>query len=236
MISSIAPTNDRQATLLTDPKGLHYFPDWLSKNEHAELDRLSAAFETSSAGQRLFGKTLEPLLTNKGSVMKLARGLLGPNTKAIRAVFFNKTLGNNWSTPWHQDRTIPVKSKHVLNEYETWSIKDGVHHVEPPISLLENMITLKIHIDPCPVGAGPIRVAEGSHRIGRVQSAHAAKVAQSLRERVCTADAGDIWAMSNTILHASSRSTLNKQRRVLHIDFSACQLPEPLEWVPIGPK
>ncbi len=161
MISNIASTGDRAPTLQNDPMGIRRFPDWLSKYELAELDQISAALKISSVGRRVLDDTLRPLLISNGSLMKLTRSLLGTGAKAVRAVFFNKTNSNNWSTPWHQDRTIPVRSKHVLNGYDTWSIKDGVHHVEPPISLLENMVTLKVHIDPCPLDAGPIRIAEG---------------------------------------------------------------------------
>jgi hypothetical protein len=229
MNSKAVTSHEKPQNLQGDPVGIRYFPNWLGKSELAELDRISAGLEMSSVGRRIFDDSLRPFFTANGSLMKLAGGLLGPEAKAVRAVFFNKTIAINWSTPWHQDRTIAVRSKHILNGYETWSIKEGVHHVEPPISFLENMVTLKVYIDACPDEAGPVRVAEGSHRIGRVRSADADKVARGLRERICVAGAGDVWAMSSTILHASNRSTLRGQRRILHIDFSAEPLPGPLE-------
>ena len=230
MPSSFPSIDGRRATLIEDSAGIRHFPDLLGDQELHFLDRLSAGIKNGWIGTRVFDDGLQFLLNREGSLMKLACDLIGPEAMAVRAIFFNKTSNQNWSTPWHQDRTIPVRSKHVMNGYETWSVKNGVHHVEPPISILENMITLKVHIDACTYRTGPITVAEGSHQIDRVQAVDASGVAQKFRERICTANAGDVWAMSSTILHASSRSTSEKSRRVLHIDFSASQLPTPLEW------
>ncbi len=230
MPSEFRPIDGKPRTLFEDPVGTRYFPSLLSDVELGQLDRISADMSIGSVGTRVFDAALQSILGGNSSLMKLACDLVGSEAMAVRAVFFNKTADQNWSTPWHQDRTIPVHAKHERHGYEVWSLKCGIHHVEPPIAVIEKMITLKVHIDACLPNAGPIKVADGSHRMGRVRAADAASVAQTLPMRVCTANAGDVWAMSSTILHASGRSSSAASRRVLHVDFAVGQLPKPLEW------
>jgi hypothetical protein len=46
----------------------------------------------------------------------------------------------------------------------------------------------------------------------------------------CFAERGAILAFRPLILHASSAATAPAHRRVIHIEFAAAELPEPLEW------
>jgi hypothetical protein len=47
---------------------------------------------------------------------------------------------------------------------------------------------------------------------------------------VCCADAGSVVAMRGLTIHASERSARPGHRRVLHVDFSAADLPGGLRW------
>ena len=46
----------------------------------------------------------------------------------------------------------------------------------------------------------------------------------------CKVLMGGIMIMRPLLLHASSRTTNNKQRRVIHIEYSNAILESPLEW------
>ncbi|WP_394805390.1 phytanoyl-CoA dioxygenase family protein [Kordiimonas aestuarii] len=120
-----------------------------------------------------------------------------------------------------------------MQDYETWTHKNGTPHVEPPIELLESMVTLKIYLDECSKESGPLRIALDSHRLGRISNTEAAATAASLPQLDCEADAGDVWGLSTPILHSSQRSEVSGPRRILHVDFAATELPAPLAWRPL---
>ena len=82
----------------------------------------------------------------------------------VRAILFDKNESANWTVPWHQDRAIAVREKIEFPGYGPWSVKSGVVHVQPPLEILEKMVTLRIHLDPCPEDNGPLRVIRGTHR------------------------------------------------------------------------
>ena len=160
--------------------------------------------------------------------------LLGGSARPVRAVLFDKTAEANWLVAWHQDRTIPVRERIEAPGFGPWSRKDGILHVMPPVAVLEQMATLRIHIDPVGPENAPLRAALGSHRIGLVPAAEAAKTAEAMPCPVCLAEAGDVWAYSTPILHASDRAAVPTRRRVLQVDFAVDELPGGLEWAGVA--
>ena len=48
--------------------------------------------------------------------------------------------------------------------YGAWSNKAGVTHVQPPLGVLQQMLTVRLHLDDCLDDNGPLRVVPGSHR------------------------------------------------------------------------
>lgn len=156
--------------------------------------------------------------------------LLGRRTQPVRAVLFDKTPAANWSVAWHQDRTIPVVERIEVDGFGPWSRKDGILHVAPPVGVLERMVTLRIHIDPVGPANSPLKVALGSHLLGRVAAGKAAAAAAAQPELVCLAEPGDVWAYSTPILHASDRAAEPSRRRVLQVDYACDPLPAGLAW------
>lgn len=104
-------------------------------------------------------------------------------------------------------------------------------HVAPPISLLERMLTIRVHLDDVPAENAPLLVAPGSHRFGRVPEGKIAEVVQACGVVTCIAEAGDVWLYATPILHASEASRLPGHRRVLQVDYAAEELPGGLEWL-----
>lgn len=160
----------------------------------------------------------------------LVEPLLGPNAVPVRGIFFDKTPEANWVVPWHQDLSIAVRVRKDLPGWGPWSVKAGVPHVQPPVSLLERMVTTRIHLDDCGPDRGPLLVLPGTHRLGRLDSVKTTDLVATIPATVCTASAGDIILMSPLLLHASGRATNPSRRRILHIEWAAEPLPDGLDW------
>jgi hypothetical protein len=88
-------------------------------------------------------------LARSESLLELVRPVLGDGARAVRALLFDKTPEANWGVPWHQDLTIAVKSRVETPGFGPWTVKAGIHHVRPPVEVLERMVTLRIHLDDC---------------------------------------------------------------------------------------
>ena len=179
------------------------------------------------SGDPVLTRVLDPA----GCVGRLASKVLGKSAHPVRALLFNKTAEANWIVPWHQDRTIAVRGRHEVDGFGPWSVKGGVHHVEPPFDILVEMLTVRIHLDDCGADNAPLLMVPGSHRLGRVPAKDAAGHAQRLGNEACLAEAGDVWLYATPILHASERTKASTQRHVVQVDYATISLPGGLEWL-----
>jgi hypothetical protein len=67
----------------------------------------------------------------------------------VRAIYFDKTPDSNWNVAWHQNLTIAVRERRDAAGFGPWSVKAGVPHVQPPVELLEHLVAVRLHLDPC---------------------------------------------------------------------------------------
>jgi len=198
------------------------------------LDQVASDQLKIGPGVRLFrNNALGQLLARPGTLDDIATRQLGVQVRPVRAVLFDKNPESNWAVGWHQDRTIAVRAKCDVPEFGPWSKKAGQHHVEPPFEIISRMLTLRAHLDACGLDNAPLKIAPGSHRLGRVPSSEIEKTVSNLGEAVCEAEAGDIWLYATSILHASDAARRPTHRRVLQIDYSCDALPGDLEWLGI---
>ena len=163
-----------------------------------------------------------------GYVFGHAQAILGSNARLVRAIYFDKLPESNWSVPWHQDLTIAVSAKHETPGFSPWSQKDGVWHVQPPAEILEQMVTIRIHLDDCGLENGPVRVKAGSHLFGKIKESE--METWDAEEIACTGSKGSALIMRPLLLHASSPSKLPAHRRILHLEYAVAELPSPLRW------
>lgn len=156
------------------------------------------------------------------------RESLGPDFGLVRGLFFDKPPGQSWALPWHKDLSIAVAGPDALQpEYSVPRLKRGVWHCEPPLEVLERMLTLRVHLDDMTPTNGPLEVLVGSHRTGK-----------ELRMEGCPArsilgNAGDVFAMRPLLAHRSGRSHPDslEHRRILHLEFAASvDLPAGVRW------
>jgi ectoine hydroxylase-related dioxygenase (phytanoyl-CoA dioxygenase family) len=163
----------------------------------------------------------------KTVVVELAQAALGTNARLVRSLLFSKPPGANWRVPWHQDLTIAVSKKMELPQWGPWSVKSGIVHVQPPLDVMRQCLSLRIHLDDCTLKDGPLRVLPGSHQRGADNSSHVGEV-------ICEASAGDVLIMRPLLMHRSLPAAGGGPRRVLHLEFSAANLPVGLAWAEPG--
>jgi hypothetical protein len=156
--------------------------------------------------------------------------VLGPDCAAVRAIIFDKTPGANWKVNWHQDLTIAVQRRVDVVGFGPWSVKAGIVHVQPPAAILERMLTLRLHLDPCMEDNGPLRVLPGSHKAGRLREEDIAHWRVGRRPVTCLAQRGEVLAMRPLLLHSSSAAQSPAHRRVVHIEYAGVALGHKLEW------
>ncbi len=164
------------------------------------------------------------------SVRKIAESLLGEKAKVVRAIFFDKTADANWKVPWHQDLTIAVKEKRAAEGFSVWTRKAEIQHVQPPVELLEKMLTLRFHLDDADETNGALKVIPKSHQAGRLSAEEIKSMREANESRLCSVKKGDCLIMRPLILHSSSAGTSPKNRRVIHFEFAAQALPDGLDW------
>jgi hypothetical protein len=169
-------------------------------------------------------------LARSGSLLDLLRPVLGPGAFPVRALLFDKTPGANWGVPWHQDLTIAVKARAETPGYGPWTVKAGIDHVRPPVSVLERMVTLRVHLDDSDSDSGPLRVLPGSHRDGRL-GAEATRARLERESPVdCLVNRGGVVMMRPLLLHCSSPAVSPSRRRVVHLEYAAGPLMGALQW------
>jgi hypothetical protein len=219
---------DRVLTL--DRDGAELWPRAASGHLEAVVGPL-ASQPGDHAGIRLTGiPMLSELLGARGPIGVRVAQALGPATRPVRMILFDKSAVANWALSWHQDRTIVVRNREEVPGFGPWTTKSGLLHVAPPIDLLERMMTIRIHLDPVPATNAPLLIARGSHLLGRVPETEIGNMVARHSVVACLADAGDIWAYSTPILHASDAAAEPRRRRVLQVDYAAEDLPGGLEW------
>jgi hypothetical protein len=171
------------------------------------------------------------LIATAESLHDIVRCVLGNRASCVRGLLFDKNARANWKVPWHQDLTVAVRKKHeALPGFGPWSTKNGVPHVHAPVSVLERMVALRVHIDDCGDENGPLCVLPATHRRGELGRAEIDELARGGDPVTCTAARGDVLAMRPLLLHRSATAVRPGRRRVLHLEFAAEDLSAPLEW------
>ncbi len=150
--------------------------------------------------------------------------------KFVRSILFNKTSQNNWLVSWHQDKTVAVSERFEKPGWGPWSTRDRAHHVQPPLEVLNQMITFRIHLDQATKENGCMKVVPRSHTCGVIVQNEIRSYVNSHEVKDCVAKKGSALVMRPHLIHSSSKGTLPSQRRILHIEFSSFQLPAEVEW------
>lgn len=145
-----------------------------------------------------------------------------------KAIYFDKPEGSNWFVSYHQDLSISVAEKHEVDNFQNWTVKKCQFGVQPPTPILENTITVRIHLDDSDENNGALKVVPNSHKNGIVRLDKTALNTE--QEVTCSVSEGSAMLMKPLTFHSSKRSSNGKRRRVIHLEFCNQALPEPLIW------
>jgi ectoine hydroxylase-related dioxygenase (phytanoyl-CoA dioxygenase family) len=209
--------------------GFVILPGLLSDSECDELIHAVSAKADSVPGSRtllaskIVADTADKLLNNAA-----LRGLIGDHHHAVQCTLFAKGAGAGWSVTPHQDLSIPVHERRDVPGWSGWSKKEGTWFVQPPVSVLEKLVAVRLQLDDHSPETGPLDVVPGTHRMGRLTSQDIA--ARALGERFpCIVPRGGVLVMHPLLIHASGKPKSTRPRRVLHYLYGPA-LPSALTW------
>lgn len=169
-------------------------------------------------------------LARSPSLVSAASAHLSGHPELVRAIYFDKTPENNWFVTWHQDRTVAVSQHFEADGWGPWSLKSDVWHVQPPIEVLQGMITIRVHLDAATVANGCLKLIPGSHSLGLLASGELQENLNRDQAVYCEVPAGGALIMRPHVLYSSEKSAEPLPRRVLHFEYSCYQLPEGVTW------
>ncbi len=207
-----------------------------------EIDNIIAVIDNADKSKDTFRKAadlfairqflkeipaVQPTLFNP-KLKEIIRKVFGNNYFSVKSIYFDKPAASNWYVAYHQDLTISVNKKNDIPGFGPWTTKQNQFAVQPPINILEDNFTLRIHLDDMDENNGALRVIEGSHLKGVYRPETIDWAVE--KETICSVKSGDVMVMKPLLLHSSGRTTGNKRRRVIHIEFSNVELPSALQW------
>ncbi|MFA0810064.1 phytanoyl-CoA dioxygenase family protein [Microbulbifer epialgicus] len=208
----------------------NFLPEGLLKTLQDEFSDLR--FTRRSGGIRNAEKKNSSIaaLAKSELVLGLVQKYLAGPPRLVRSILFDKNERSNWLVTWHQDKTVAVSSKFSELGWGPWTIKDSVHHVQPPLYVLKKMISIRIHLDGAGVGNGCLKLLPGSHQHGIFQQDEINKYVKEHDPIACEVTSGSALIMYPLILHASDKALRPKRRRVIHLEYSCYELPSGVTW------
>lgn len=222
-----------------EEKGFTVLDDIFSTHD---IDSIIKLIETHEYGSEVFRRSTDlyairqvlkvipqlQLIALKESFLNLIRTLFGVGYFPVKSIYFDKPGNSNWFVAYHQDLSISVDKKAEVNGFGPWTVKQNQFAVQPPLEVLQNNFTARIHLDDTDSTNGVLKVIPASHKKGIYRPETIDWNVET--EEYCPVKRGGVMFMSPLLLHASGRTISSKQRRVLHIEFSKHQLPTPLQW------
>jgi ectoine hydroxylase-related dioxygenase (phytanoyl-CoA dioxygenase family) len=211
--------------------GISAIADVLSE---AQCDALAAELATTfgtGPGSRLALKHAQVAALGNALLQHRTIALYcGNDYLPVQCTYFDKSERSNWLVAWHQDLSMPVRDQVSESGFTSWQKKEGLWFAQPPDEVLQAILIVRISLDGCDEQNGALHVIPGSHHMGRVQAIHAASIAAKSKRLIGVVKKGDAMLMRPLVLHASSKSASDRQRRVLHYVFAPSRLLASVEW------
>ena len=163
-------------------------------------------------------------------LMAMDCDVLGPKAFPFRATIFDKSRDANWLVVWHQDTALPLRHRLEVSGWGPWSKKEGISYAHAPAGVLSQVLALRIHQDDSIASNGPLKVLPGTHTLGVLEDDQIHQLSEQVAAVECVVSRGGVVAMRPLLVHASSKSRSEVPRRVLHIEYAACDsIASPLE-------
>jgi hypothetical protein len=214
--------------------GFEVMENFISENWlHVILEEIEDSdISTDVSGVRHINKKLSSVAEylSSSEFKEKSSPFVAPNAQLVRAILFNKSPESNWYVTWHQDKTVSVSAQFEEAGWRAWSIKENTLHVQPPLDVLESMVTIRVHLDATPKENGCLKVIPNSHKLGILAPEAINEIIAAEDVYFCEAKRRSALIMRPHLLHASSKSSEPSNRRVLHFEFSDWQLPSGIYW------
>ncbi|SKB89585.1 phytanoyl-CoA dioxygenase family protein [Chryseobacterium balustinum] len=207
-----------------------------------EIERISEVIQNIDTSKETFRKSedlfairqflkevpdVKDLIFNK-NLKTIIKEIFGDNYFVVKSIYFDKPEKSNWYVAYHQDLTISVDKKIDLENFGPWTTKQNQFAVQPPLDILENIFTIRIHLDETDENNGALKVIPKSHAKGIYRPETIDWNVET--ENICNVEKGGLMIMKPLLLHGSNRTINGKKRRVIHIEFSDKELSEQLCW------
>ncbi len=226
--------SDNQEALLT--QGFTVFNDVYTSDE---LQQLISVIDSTDQSGDIFRKTddlfaIRQFLKGVPSILpvvfndklnELIRSLFGSDYFVSKSIYFDKPQKSNWFVAWHRDLTISVNKRVEVPGFTNWTVKQNQYAVQPPLNILQENFTIRIHLDDTAKDNGALKVVPGSHLLQESNNG-----IHTEGEVVCDVRAGGVMIMRPLLMHASNRTVNDNRRRVIHIEFSKAELPSEIDW------
>ncbi len=176
---------------------------------------------------------LMPLLFND-NLKQLVKGF-GEKYFLSKAIYFDKPPKSNWYVTWHQDCTINVSAEQEKKTdfeelgFKSWTNKGEFMAVRPPVNILQNTFTVRIHLDDTTEENGALKVIPQSH-YDFLSTEEIKEFRENRNYHICEVERGGLQLMKPLTLHASGKTTNDSHRRVIHLEFNNLELPEGMTW------
>lgn len=225
-----------------DDQGFTIIENVYNENEIAKLISVIESLTENNSGKSTFRKSEDLFAIRQfhKEVPESIKHIFNQNLTEIiklnfgndyfitKSIYFDKPEKSNWFVSYHQDLTISVDKKIEHENFENWTNKQNQFAVQPPLEILENIFTIRIHLDKTTKENGALKVLNESHKKG-VFRTEKINIENEI-ESICEVEKGGIMIMKPLLFHASNKTTNNERRRVIHIEFSNKKLPDQLEW------
>jgi len=207
-----------------EQNGYGIIPDIVNELEaRSLLDELAGAeLPRSRAGIRhVMGNPGVSRIAHQENILATVRSILGERAIPFRATLFDKSPASNWLIMWHQDTALPMMDKNESEGWGPWSVKDSVTYAHAPAKALEKVLAVRLHLDDSNLQNGPLRILPGTHNSGVLTDEQIHKLSESVQAVECPVPLGGAILMRPLVVHASSKSTSDEPRRVIHIEYAA---------------
>ena len=183
-------------------------------------------------GVRDLGQVFPALarLSTDARMLAMAEQSLEARPQFVRVLFFDKTPSKNWAVSWHQDHTVTLNERADMQGWHSWKRSGELWHVRPPCEVLNQMVVIRVHLDPADESNGCLKVIPATHRFGVLRADTLEQIVAVEQPVPCVVGAGDAVIMRPHVLHSSARSIRSGHRRVVHLEYSSHRLPDTLRW------
>jgi len=216
-----AQPSQRLADTPFDRDGFAILPPVLSAAACEALAVLCDTAPLSGAGSRtLLALDAVASLGRSLAASPSIAALLPPGAQAVQCTLFSKSDASTWSVTPHQDLSIPVHERCDLAGWSGWSRKEGVWFVQPPVTVLEQMVAVRLQLDDNASDTGPLEVVPGTHVMGRLSS-EAIRTATLAGKVPCVVERGGVVVLRPLLIHSSAKGRSAGSRRVLHFLYGS---------------